>query len=80
VHLDVRIPIGILFSLVGAVIAAYGVMTLGDDAARPTGIAINLVWGLVMLAFGATMLALAGHAARRMRKTASHQPSTQSSG
>lgn len=67
-HLDVRVPIGILFCLIGAVIAAYGAMTTGDPAARPTGIAIDLVWGSVMFAFGAAMLVLAGSAARRERR------------
>ena len=64
-HLDVRIPIGVLFCLIGAVIAAYGVATLGDAAVRPTGVPIDFIWGGVMLAFGVAMLALAARAARR---------------
>ncbi|MFL5576928.1 MAG: hypothetical protein ACJ79S_13260, partial [Gemmatimonadaceae bacterium] len=66
-HLDVRTPIGALFCVIGAVIGAYGAATLGDPAVHPTGVAIDLVWGGVMLAFGVMMLALAGRAARRAR-------------
>ncbi len=52
---DVRTPIGLLFLLIGALVAGYGV------AAQPVrdGINIDLVWGLVMAAFGALMLVLA---------------------
>ena len=66
-HLDVRIPIGVLFCLIGAVIAAYGVATLGEPASRPAGVPIDFIWGGVMLVFGVAMLALATGAARRGR-------------
>ena len=59
--LDIRWPIGLMFSLIGALLAAYGAMT-GSDAAmyqRSLDININLCWGLVLLVFGAIMLILA---------------------
>jgi hypothetical protein len=48
-------------------LGAYGIMTNGDTAMyeRSAGVNINLVWGGVMLAFGALFLALAQRAARR---------------
>jgi hypothetical protein len=57
--LDVRVPVGVMFFTMGALLAAYGVF--GDQSiyGRSLGININLVWGLVTLAFGGTMLALA---------------------
>lgn len=57
--LDIRTPIGVMFSLLGAVVAGYGVF--GDKAiyAKSLGININLWWGLVMLVFGIIMLVLA---------------------
>jgi hypothetical protein len=59
--MDVRVPIGGLFSLLGLIVAAYGMAT-GSDAAmyqKSESVNINLWWGLVMIAFGLVMLALA---------------------
>ena len=55
---DIRIPIGVLFLLLGAVLTAYGIATKGDTQLymRSENIAINLWWGLVMLVFGGLML------------------------
>src|SRR2546428_4492141 len=59
VRLDVRLPIGALFSVLGVLLAAYGAATRGRPGTAPTGVPIDLVWGLVLLAFGALMLVLA---------------------
>ena len=59
--LDIRWPIGLMFSLIGALLTGYGAMT-GSDAAmykRSLDININLCWGLVLLVFGLIMLFLA---------------------
>jgi protein-S-isoprenylcysteine O-methyltransferase Ste14 len=59
--LDIRWPIGIMFSLIGAMLVVYGTAT-GADAElykRSLDININLYWGFVLLVFGAAMLALA---------------------
>lgn len=55
--LDLRIPMGLMFTLVGAILAAFGLKTNGDEAlyARSLGIDVNLWWGLVLMAFGLTM-------------------------
>lgn len=65
--MDLRLPIGGLFVVLGVILGAYGIMTNGDTAMyeRSAGMNINLVWGGVMLAFGALFLALAQRAARR---------------
>jgi hypothetical protein len=55
--LDIRTPIGLMFLVLGAILAAYGAVSDSSDWAR-AGININLWWGLVLLAFGATMFAL----------------------
>jgi hypothetical protein len=65
--LDIRLPIGLLFAILGALLAAYG---LGSGAAvyrRSLGINVNLWWGLVLLAFGALMLALGRRGSSAMR-------------
>ena len=54
--LDLRIPLGLLFTIVGALLAVYGLLTRGSDLyQRSAGMDINLIWGLVMLVFGLTM-------------------------
>ena len=57
---DVRTPIGLLFVAIGLIVAAYGALA----RPAPAEINIDLVWGLVMAAFGAVMLALAWLARR----------------
>ncbi len=57
--LDVRLPIGALFSLLGALLAAYGAATYGAPGTAPTGVPIDLVWGAALLVFGLALLALA---------------------
>ena len=64
--LDVRFPIGLMFSLFGVLLAIYGLVS--DPriyAEHSLGINVNLGWGVVLLAFGATMLAFAIRARRR---------------
>ncbi len=55
-HLDVRIPIGLLFTMMGAALAIFGLLSDGRIYQRSLGININLQWGIVMLAFGLLML------------------------
>ena len=56
--LDIRLPIGGLFTVLGLIVAGYGLATAGDAAryVRSEGININLWWGLVMLVFGVAFL------------------------
>jgi uncharacterized membrane protein len=63
--LDIRTPIGVMFSLLGALLTLYGVFGPQEIYAKSLGIRINLWWGLVMLAFGVIMLVLAKRASRR---------------
>ena len=59
--LDIRWPIGLMFSLIGAMLVIYGLMT-GSDAelySRSLGINVNLCWGSLLLIFGGTMLTFA---------------------
>jgi ABC-type Fe3+-siderophore transport system permease subunit len=64
-NLDLRLPIGLMFTIVGALLTTFGL--LSDDAiyARSLGLNVNLWWGLVLLAFGLLMLGLALRAARK---------------
>ena len=59
--LDIRVPIGALFGVLGAILAVYGVLTNGNAAqyARSGGLNLNLWWGLAMLVFGVVLLVAA---------------------
>ena len=58
--LDVRVPIGALFTLLGLLLTAYGFLepAVGRAAFTKDG-QINVWWGLVMLVFGVFMLLVA---------------------
>ena len=57
--LDIRWPIGLMFSIVGLLLAGYGLFTGGEIYKCSLGININLIWGCVLLVFGGVMLTLA---------------------
>ena len=68
--LDLRLPIGIYFTLLGIMLGAYGLIT-GSNAEmyqRSLGMNINLGWGCVLLAFGIFMLLMAWRAHRRAKQ------------
>ena len=64
--LDLRYPIGVLFVVLGLLLALFGIATAGNAAMyeRAGAINVNLWWGIVMFLFGAGMWALAARAAR----------------
>ena len=56
--LDIRIPIGLIFTIFGLIISIYGLFTNSDTEmyAKSLSININLIMGLLMLVFGTFML------------------------
>jgi len=61
--LDIRAPIGGLFSLLGLMLAGYGLVAgsrTTSDVAPVTN--VNLWWGMVMLLFGIVMLVMSRRA------------------
>ena len=75
-RLDLRYPIGGLFTVLGLILAGFGIATSGDTGMyeRATSVNINLTWGLVMLAFGVLMIVLA----MRARRPSAPLPATES--
>lgn len=65
-QLDVRLPIGLMFSLFGVVLTAFGAMSGKEIYEKHSlGININLIWGVVLLAFGLVMLGLVARSRSR---------------
>jgi hypothetical protein len=56
--LDIRWPIGLMFTVIGALLTGYGALKSAASIIPVAGanININLVWGIVLLVFGALML------------------------
>jgi len=57
-RLDIRLPIGLLFSICGILLVLFGALGNRQLYERSLDININLWWGLAMLVFGIVMLAL----------------------
>ena len=73
--LDIRLPIGLMFSIYGLLLAGFGLVS--DPriyAEHSLGINVNLGWGLVLLSFGATMLLVARRARRSRGVTSRRRP------
>lgn len=66
-HLDIRIPIGLMFGTFGAILAGFGVVSDRAIYQRSLGYNVNLTWGLALLGFAALMLGMAYRAARRKK-------------
>lgn len=72
--LDLRIPMGLMFTIVGLILAIFGIVTQGSDLyQRSAGMNINLIWGCVMFVFGLTMFLL-GRYSDTHPKEPSHEP------
>ncbi len=55
--MDLRLPIGYVFTIYGIMLTIYGLLTKGGEMyAKSLGINVNIIWGIVMLVFGLLML------------------------
>ena len=70
-RLDIRLPIGGLFTVLGVLVAGYGLATRGDASLyeRSLVVTINFGWGLVMIVVGLAMLGMAWRRLRLERGT-----------
>ena len=64
-NLDIRLPMGALFAVIGLLLVFYGLFTQSSTTALSAN--IDFWWGLIMFIFGALLLALAR--ASRLRHT-----------
>ncbi len=63
--LDLRLPMGLLFTILGVLLLGYGLFSDRTIYARSLGVNVNLGWGGFLLAFGVVMLLFAWRAAHR---------------
>ncbi len=64
--MDIRIPIGLMFSIFGILITFFGLFTIDSGIYNKSlGLNVNIIMGILMLLFGSVMLWLA----RRKKKT-----------
>jgi LPXTG-motif cell wall-anchored protein len=63
---DIRIPIGLMFSIFGVLITVFGFVTISDGEMyqKSLGVNVNIIMGIIMLIFGLVMLFFA----RRKKK------------
>lgn len=63
---DIRLPIGLMFSILGIMITIFGIITVSDTEMyqKSLGINVNIIMGVIMLVFGLAMLFFA----RRKKK------------
>jgi hypothetical protein len=76
--LDLRIPMGLMFTLVGIILVAFGLATNGNTElyARSLGINANLWWGLVLLVFGLTMFLMGRRGQKKLAALPPPEPGT----
>jgi hypothetical protein len=67
-NLDIRLPIGVLFSLLGAILAGYGWLGDASRYEQSLGVNLNLGWGFVLLVFGLAMVVFGRRAMREAGK------------
>ncbi len=54
--LDIRVPLGLIFLIIGGIMSVFGLITRGSGLYdRSLGVDLNLGWGLVMFLFGLVM-------------------------
>ena len=57
-QLDIRLPIGLMFAVIGVMLAIFGVISDRAIYQRSLGTNINIWWGIILLAFGIAMFML----------------------
>jgi hypothetical protein len=62
--LDIRLPIGMMFTVIGTLLTGYGLVADKAIFAKSLGINVDLLWGGALLLFGLTFV-LAGRRGTR---------------
>ena len=65
--LDIRIPIGLMFGIIGVILAVFGLVSDPKIYERSLGINVNLGWGCALVVFSTFMLSMAYRAHKRVQ-------------
>ena len=65
--IDIRLPIGFIFSVIGILMVAFGASSNPVIYQRSLGVNVNLDWGVVLLAFGIIMVLLGRRGMKKLR-------------
>lgn len=68
-NLDIRIPIGLLFLIIGLLLLIFGGLSDTAIYQRSLGINVNVLWGAVLAVFSLAMLGSAWVSAKRKRRS-----------
>jgi hypothetical protein len=68
--IDIRFPLGLMFSIFGVILTIYGLATIGNHAMYTTslGVNVNLISGICALIFGLVMLFFSDPVRKKLRK------------
>ena len=59
--LDIRLPIGLLFSVIGLLLAGFGVFSDKGIYVRSRGLKVKMAWGGVVIVLGMIKVLLGNH-------------------
>ena len=63
--LDIRLPIGLMFAILGVLLAGFGLVSDKAIYERSLGINVNLIWGTILIAFSVVLLWLGSRKGHR---------------
>ena len=63
--LDIRLPIGLMFAILGVLLAGFGLISDQSIYQRSLGININLIWGTILIVFSVILLWLGSRKGHR---------------
>jgi multisubunit Na+/H+ antiporter MnhG subunit len=64
-RIDIRLPIGLMFAILGVLLAGFGLVSDKAIYERSLGINVNLIWGTILIVFSVILLWLGSRKGHR---------------
>lgn len=74
--LDIRLPIGAMFVVLGLMLVVYGIVSDPAIYEASLGVNVNVWWGIVLTLFGAVFLLLGRRGVKDLHPTGMHPAET----